>query len=292
MKVRSNKIEDVVKYYSELLEGKFEKKESKFLIRILIEEFLEIPKHLISLNLDKRISESQLLKIHFAVKDLIKNIPIQYILSKANFLNYEFYVDNNVLIPRPETEELVNLIISENDNCGQSLNIIDIGSGSGCISISLQNELDSNVIGIDISENALNIAKKNAKRLNSKAVFIKLDILDENLWSNIEGNQDIIVSNPPYVRNSERKEMEDNVVNNEPEIALYVNDENPLIFYKKIAEFALQKLSFQGKLYFEINEYLGDEMKELMTEYFENVKIISDFRGKNRFCICTNKAIS
>lgn len=282
MKVQSNKIIDIIKHYEELLLQTFDVEESKQLIRFLIEDFTDIPRQQISLNFSQRISESQILKIHFGVKDLLKGTPLQYILQKANFLDWEFKVNEDVLIPRPETEEFVTLIHESIDN--KELNIIDIGTGSGCIAIALQKLTNANVSAVDISKDALVIAKQNAKDLNAEIKFIELNILDKYQWGKAESKYDLIVSNPPYVRESEKKLIQDNVLHFEPGLALFVDDKNPLVFYNAIANFALNNLKPNGELWFEINEYLGSEMKELLKDNFSQIEIIQDFRGKDRFC--------
>ncbi len=215
--------------------------------------------------------------------DRLKNYePIQYIIGFTEFFNLKFYVNENVLIPRQETEELVNLIIEENKN-KENLNILDIGTGSACIAISLaKNISNSKVSAIDVSEDAIDIAKKNALLNDVQVAFIQADMLKSNGLENI-ANFDIIVSNPPYVTNSEKEFMDKNVLNFEPKLALFVDDDNPLIFYKKITEFASKHLNKKGKLYFEINEQFGSETKELLQNYnFKNIEIIKDINGKNR----------
>ncbi len=286
MKVQSNKIIDIIKHYEKLLLQTFNLEESKLLIRFLIEDFTNIPRQQISLNFSQRISESQILKIHFGVKDLIKGTPLQYILGKASFLDWDFTVNEDVLIPRPETEEFVTLI-SESIHNNTELNIIDIGTGSGCIAIALNKLTNANVTAVDISTGALNIAKQNAVNLDADIKFIKLDILDKEQWKETESKYDIIVSNPPYVRELEKKLIQDNVLHFEPGLALFVDNSNPLIFYNAIANFALTNLKPNGELWFEINEYLASEMKELLEPNFSNIKIIKDFRGKDRFCRAT-----
>lgn len=282
MKVKSNKIADVIEHYSLMLNSKYDKQNSANLIRELISYFIEIPKLEISLNLDKRISESELLKIHFGIKDLLKNRPLQYIFGEATFLDYLLQVDENVLIPRPETEELVGLILKSRDL--NSLKILDIGTGSGAIAIGLSKNTGAEVFAIDISKQALEIAKKNARNINVNITFILTDILDNKNWKNIQNNLDIIVSNPPYIRNSEKELMHKNVLDYEPELALFVDDSNPFVFYKNISELAINKLKDDGELWFEINEFLADELKTHMKSYFHSIEIIKDFRGKNRFC--------
>lgn len=213
---------------------------------------------------------------------LKRNEPIQYIIGFTEFFNLKFYVNKNVLIPRQETEELVNLIIKENKN-KENIQILDIGTGSACIAISLaKNILNSQVSAIDISEDVIEVAKKNASLNNVQVAFIQHDILKNKKHKNIE-KYNVIVSNPPYVTNSEKELMDKNVLDFEPSLALFVDDNNPLVFYKKITEFASKHLNKKGKLYFEINEQFGFETKELLQSYkFKNVAIIKDINGKDR----------
>lgn len=265
-----------------MLNMEYQQEESANLIRELISYYIKIPKLEISLSLDKRISESDLLKIHFGVKDLIKHRPLQYILGTAIFNDLELEVTENVLIPRPETEELVNLIISSTNKTKQR--ILDIGTGSGAIAIALALNLKAKLFAIDISPKALNIAKQNADKNKAEIDFIQSNILDKDSWDNLPSNLDIIVSNPPYVRNSEKKLMKRNVLEYEPKKALFVDDTNPLVFYDSIAQLSTKKLNKNGELWFEINEYLADDLVKLMKPFFENIEIIKDFRDKNRFC--------
>jgi release factor glutamine methyltransferase len=231
-----------------------------------------------------RLSESEMLTFHFAVKDLLKNKPLQYIIGETEFCDLKFKVNENVLIPRPETSELVHLITNRQQTTDNSqLTILDIGTGSGCIAISLAKQLpQSQVYALDISEKALCVAKDNAYINNVDITFIHDDIL--SLRNKIETKFDIIVSNPPYVRDLEKAEMRDNVLNWEPHNALFVSDDDPLIFYRNILEFAKTHLKENGEVWFEINEYLGKEMKDLCCEMgFSNVNIYKDFREKERF---------
>jgi release factor glutamine methyltransferase len=222
-----------------------------------------------------------MLTFHFAVKDLLKNKPIQYIIGETEFCDLKFKVNENVLIPRPETSEMVHEIAVSNQQSAIS-NILDIGTGSGCIAISVAKKLpQAQVFAMDISEKALEVAKENATRNNVNVTFIHDDIL--SLRNNIETIFDIIISNPPYVRELEKAEMRDNVLNWEPHNALFVSDNDPLIFYRNILEFAKSHLKENGEIWFEINEYLGKEMTDLCKEYgFSDVEIFKDFRGKER----------
>ena len=214
---------------------------------------------------------------------LKKYEPIQHIVCVADFYGREFVVNKNVLVPRQETELLIDLILKENKD---SKKLLDIGTGSGCIPISLKAENPDFVIAtMDVSPDAIEVAKKNAKKNDVELSFIHQDILDTSLWPNIDNETyDIIVSNPPYVLESEKELMSKNVVDFDPDLALYVDDESPLVFYEAIAKFASQKLKVGGKLYFEINERFGKEVAALCQLCgFSNVKTIKDLHEKDRF---------
>ena len=211
--------------------------------------------------------------------------PIQYILGKGPFYGREFLVNEHTLIPRNETEELVHLIIKENPQSG--LKILDIGTGTGCIPISLDLEMKSpEVYGIDISEKALELAQKNGELLKSNVSFLKCDILNE--MPNV-GELDILVSNPPYVPDGEKSEMHRNVLDFEPELALFVPDEDPVLFYRVIAGKGKLLLKPGGKLYFEIHERFGSEVAELLTSLgYQDVKLVRDLNGKERIASAIN----
>ena len=283
MKVPSNLVKDIRKYYCELLCSLYEKDEANAMILILFKYYFNIDRVRMVLEPDLRLSESEMLKIHFAVKDLLRNKPIQYVTGETEFCDLKFKVNENVLIPRPETAEMISKIVnSQHSTVNNHCSIIDIGTGSGCIAISLAKMIsNSNVYALDISEEALKIAKENAFNNNVNVSFIHDDIL--NLKNNIETKFDIIVSNPPYVRELEKAEMHNNVLKWEPHNALFVSDNDPLIFYRNILEFAKTHLKDNGEVWFEINEYLGKEMSDLCHELgFSNVKIHKDFRDRDR----------
>ncbi len=211
--------------------------------------------------------------------------PIQYILGKGPFYGREFLVNKHTLIPRNETEELVHLIIKENPRAG--LKILDIGTGTGCIPISLDLEMKSpEVYGIDISEKALDVALKNGESLKSNVTFLKCDILNE--MPNVP-ELDVLVSNPPYVPEAEKSEMHRNVLDFEPGLALFVPDQDPLLFYRVIGEKGKQLLKSGGKLYFEIHERFGSEVAELLTSLgYRAVKVVRDLNGKERIASAIN----
>lgn len=234
----------------------------------------------LALNTEAEFREIEILVWNEILEKLKQHIPIQYILGKAHFYGLEFEVNENVLIPRPETEELVDWIISSNSNSAK-LKILDIGTGSGCIAISLAKNLpNATVSAIDVSDKALATAQKNAENNNVKVNFLLRDILETK---NLEQQFDIIVSNPPYVRNVEKEEIKQNVLDHEPHLALFVDDHDALVFYRKIAELAQENLSPNGQLYFEINQYLGKEMMDLLEEKsFQQMELRKDIYGNHR----------
>lgn len=225
------------------------------------------------------LSEEQTTCIKKAVERLKEHEPIQYILGETEFNGMRFWVDNRVLIPRPETEELIEWITEVCQHPNPS--ILDIGTGSGCIAIALANKFrQATVTGFDISLDALHAAHENAELNNVLIGFFHVNILKIVHW---EDSFDVIVSNPPYVLNSERAMMEENVLAHEPEIALFVTDDDPLIFYRHIGQFALQHLKKEGQLFLEINQALGKETVRLLKEIgFKTVELRKDLSGKNR----------
>ena len=287
MKTSSNLVRECRKYYASELETIYGSDEANALIMILLEHYFSLDRVKIAMNPELRLSESELLTLHFAVKELLTNKPVQYIIGETEFCGMRFFVDENVLIPRPETEEMVKKIASCRDKAclvPTGCDILDIGTGSGCIAISLAKLLtDSKVTAVDVSEKALNVARKNAKANEVNVRFILDDILNPQNPELIDNQYDIIVSNPPYVCKSEKSEMRANVLDYEPSSALFVSDNDPLIFYRRILEFAQKALKPGGEVWFEINEKFGEEMKNLCLEKgFKNVEIIKDFRERDR----------
>lgn len=283
MKIASNKIKDILRFFRDELNDTYEKEELESIIAYCLEDFLNIKRAAISLNLETTISESELLKFNFAIKDLKNHKPLQYVLGMADFYRLKFFVNEQVLIPRPETEELVHLIIQDNKLSAPS--IIDIGTGSGCIPIALKKNIPAAIVSaIDISESAIHLAKRNAQKNEVDVYFFLKDILspDENTEQQIS-KYDIIVSNPPYICFSEKEQMHKNVLDYEPHLALFVNDNDPLLFYKAICDFALKNLKVKGKIYFEINQSLAPETKDLLeSKGFKNVELIKDLSNNYR----------
>ncbi|QOG04069.1 peptide chain release factor N(5)-glutamine methyltransferase [Flavobacterium sp. MDT1-60] len=241
----------------------------------------------LALNHDLNFSESDFVVWNTLLSQLKKEVPIQYLLGKTSFYGLDFEVNENVLIPRPETEELVEWIINENSKTDKTkkLRILDIGTGSGCIAISLAKNLpNAEVYGFDVSKKAIETAKRNAINNKVDVTFVLLDILETDL---ITSNFDIIVSNPPYVRNLEKEEIKKNVLDYEPHLALFVEDNDALIFYRKIAVLAKNSLLENGQLFFEINQYLGKEMMDLMeTMNYKNIELKKDIYDNDRMISC------
>lgn len=261
----------------------------------ILTEFLHNLKRIdVSLHPDFEITESYFKKWQTIISELKTEKPIQYITGEAWFYGLRFEVNENTLIPRPETEELVEWIVEsqkskvENLNIQKSnnLTILDIGTGSGCIPITLKKEIpNAQVSAIDISEKALEIARKNASDNQVEVNFIHRNILETE---SLDEKYDVIVSNPPYVRNLEKQEIKRNVLDYEPHLALFVDDSDALLFYRKIAQLALKSLAPNGKLFFEINQYLGKETIELLEQLgFKNIELRKDFMGNDRM-ICAS----
>ncbi len=284
MKIASTKISDVIRFFREELKDIYEQGEIETFISYCFEAYLKLSKTALLLKTQDTMSESELLKFNFAVKQLKQHRPIQYILGKADFYKLQFVVNEQVLIPRPETEELVDRIIAEQQHTNTP-NILDIGTGSGCIAITLKKNIPAaTVTALDISEDALEIARQNAALNQTDITFLQHDILHSNsLQATTLGLFDCIVSNPPYICFSEKREMYQNVLDHEPHLALFVPDEDPLLFYKKIADFSLNHLKPAGKLYFEINAAYGLETKQMLEEKgFKNLILMNDLNNKNR----------
>ena len=271
-------------FFKEQLISLYDEEELNSFFYLILENVNHLKRIDLALNIDLKFKESEILIWNEIIEKLKLEIPIQYILGSTSFYGLDFIVNNNVLIPRPETEELVDWIIKTNKN-HRFINVLDIGTGSGCIAISLAKNIEnSNIFALDVSEDALIIAKKNAELNNVLVNFIHDDIL-----KNIQINQkfDVIVSNPPYVRNLEKHEIKKNVLDNEPHLALFVTDNDALIFYRKIAELTMNNLEKNGFLFFEINQYLGKETEELLQNIgFKNIELWKDIYGNDRMIKC------
>ncbi len=278
--------------FVEALSELYPSEEIQSFFSILSKKYLGMSRLELTLNSEMILSEVVSKKYIEALKRLQNHEPIQYIIGETEFYGLRFKVNKHTLIPRPETEELVDWIFTESKTQHPApITILDIGTGSGCISISLAKSImGSRVSAIDFSEEVLKVARQNAS-LNKVAVdFIQMDILKA---LELPIQYDIIVSNPPYVQNSEKKKMQPNVLAFEPDSALFVSDEDPLLFYKKIARLAQRYLTPNGFLYFEINEYLGEDLILMLKEIgFGSVLIKKDFFGKDRMIKCTKNESS
>ena len=269
---------ETIAYIKESLRDLYPSSEVSSLVRLIMERVCNIQPHHFLFCKDKELPESEKSRIHDIVERLKQMEPIQYILGTADFYSLQFEVDPSVLIPRPETEELVEQVIL--DNADQKIKILDIGTGSGCIAITLQLDMpESKVTAWDISADALDVARENAQRFGANVNFVKQDALN----AKPEGEWDVIVSNPPYICEKEKKDMAVNVLEHEPHTALFVPDADPLLFYRAITRLAVQTLSKGGRLYFEINPiYADDTCRMMQAEGMTAVELRSDMYGKQR----------
>ena len=287
------KIKEYRTYFIQELSPIYDSGEAESFFYLILEEKNQLKRIDLALDPDLMFSAEHIQFWNSILDSLKKEIPIQYLLGKTSFYGLDFEVNPAVLIPRPETEELVEWIIKCNSKIERlkDLKILDIGTGSGCIAISLaKNIAKAEVFAIDVSEKALATANKNAEANQVEVNFIKTDILAINDLEKLPTSHfplptylDIIVSNPPYVRELEKQEIKKNVLDNEPHLALFVEDNDALIFYRKIAELAQKSLSPNGQLFFEINQYLGKEMLELLEKMnFKNIELRKDIYGNDR----------
>lgn len=288
------KIKEYRAHFIQELTPLYDAGEAESFFYLILEEKQQLKRIDLALHPDLVFSVAEIVVWNAILAPLKQEIPIQYLLGKTSFCGLDFSVNEHVLIPRPETEELVDWMLSDHRKTQQSnnLKILDIGTGSGCIAISLAKNLpNATIFAIDVSEKALATAKKNAANNAVSVNFIHQNILDVVTLSAVEGiNEqfDVIVSNPPYVRNLEKEEIKKNVLDNEPHLALFVEDDDALIFYKKIAELAQENLTENGLLYFEINQYLGVAMIDLLEQmHFKNIELRKDIYGNDRMIKCT-----
>lgn len=281
MNYPSNQLSELKRIFQSQLEKIYDREEAGNIINILIEHHLGITRTSMALKPDFRLSESELLKFHFDIKRLLNYEPIQYVTGETVFYGLKLEVNPHVLIPRPETEELVDLIIHNNI---ENKAILDIGTGSGCIAIALQKNLKKcPVTGLDVSVDALQTARRNALVNKAEVEFIMADIrktdplTDPRIF-------DIIVSNPPYVTDQDKKLMNKNVLEWEPQKALFAPDSDPLLFYRKILDFSDKRLAENGQIFLEINENYGQELMKLIRAHlFSQITLLQDFHGKDRF---------
>lgn len=247
--------------------------------RILMEDVLKVKPSDLVLYPDRIVEPETERIIERMVERILLGEPVQYVVGYTRFMGLTLAVSSHTLIPRPETAGLVDMIVDDYRRVSD-LRILDIGTGSGCIAIALARALPfARIEAVDVSENALSVARANAKRANVKIVFSQCDILQPDEL----GQYDIIVSNPPYVTESEKRTMDGRVINYEPHIALFVPDKDPLLFYNAIAAFALSHLNPRGHLYFEINEHYPEAVRHLLSSHFADVSVTRDFTGRYRY---------
>ncbi|HEK21878.1 MULTISPECIES: peptide chain release factor N(5)-glutamine methyltransferase [unclassified Mucilaginibacter] len=279
-------IKDVLLSFKNNLQNLYSYNEALAIAMLVLEDLTGMQRSRLKAFEQDELSGEILEKIYPILEELKTGKPVQYILGTAEFYGLTFLVNPATLIPRPETEELVEWILaSKKSKVQETISVLDIGTGTGCIAVSLKKHLNNAWLSaIDISEQALNTARKNANLNQVDVSFIQGDILNIKQDHELSGNQfDVIVSNPPYVTGTDKVLMHSNVLNFEPHAALFVTDDEPLLFYKAIVRFALNSLKIGGELYFEINEAFGKEMVDLLTNnYFKDIELKKDLTGRDR----------
>lgn len=270
--------------YREVLDSMYDKEEVDALWKYSLADKLNIKVEQFKLN-QPLLTESNLNTIIPVLERLATGEPYQYIIGEVEFYGCKIKVDKRVLIPRPETEELCELVLHENDTT-KPLNVIDLGTGSGCIPIALKSKAPAwKVDGVEVDEGALLLAKENAALNNTEIGFQQLDLLEPQT-SNLKSYH-VIVSNPPYIAEKEANMIKDNVLVHEPHLALFIKDEDPLLFYRKMLDIGQKSLEKDGKFYFEFNEQYGSEMIKLMEQKgYSDIRILKDLSGKDRFAVC------
>ena len=279
---------DIKEEFENSLSEIYPKREVESIFLLAVEHVLGWSRLKMGAEINTLLNKSQIIDFKFIKDLLIKSVPIQYAIGSTEFYGLEFSVNEHVLIPRQETEELVRWVLNTIQQTRLAEpKIVDIGTGSGCIPISIDKNLNNaKVFGLDVSINALEVANKNNKINDTKVHFYELDVLQDDLsnYSDI----DVIVSNPPYVLPSEKQLMHSNVLNHEPHLALFVEENDPLVFYKRIAQLALESLKKRGFLFFEINERYGQETLNLLVSVgYEEIIVKKDINGKDRMIRCT-----
>jgi len=279
-------MKEIQNYIRETLKNLYSAEETESLIRIILEYVCMKPYHRILAEGEFQLSLQEQKQIHEIVDRLLLTEPVQYILGEAFFYNLSFRVNEYTLIPRPETEELVGLILSDYAIQKDNIRLLDIGTGSGCIAVSLAKYLpDAEVVALDISAGALDIAKENARLQGIENIsFLQADILNTRDWESLfQKPFDFIVSNPPYIMVKEKKTMAKNVLDYEPENALFVPDDDPLLFYRVISNLGQKFIKPGGHLYFEINAKCGSDVVAMMTQAgYQSVELIRDLSGNDR----------
>ena len=290
MFVKSNRLSDIKSFYHSKLSSLFSENEINLMLKYLSIKRLNLSSVEYINSMDNLLSESDLLYYNFALKRLLKNEPFQYIIGDVEFYGLELNCDSRALIPRPETEELVDWILSSLDK-NTTREIADLCAGSGCIALALKSKIpNAEIIAAELSEEAIALIEENCLKTDLRVIPIKMDVLDDEEYSSFEGNSfDCWVSNPPYIPNKDKQMMSENVLDFEPHIALFVEDNDPLIFYSKLAENAKKYLKNNGFLFFEIHEDYSEEMNAMLKEKgFVNIELRKDLQGKARMMRAQN----
>jgi release factor glutamine methyltransferase len=288
LRFKSNRVRDIIGFFHEELDGIYSSGEVGAFLDMLFEAFLGWNKVRLLTSKEQTIDQSDLLRFHWALEDLRQYRPIQHIVGYTDFCDCRIKVSPDVLIPRPETEEIVNWIVGNGQLPVVGGRILDLCTGSGCIAIALKKAFPAaEVTAVDVSPVALEIARQNAKNNGADVRFIQADILGPQ-FSIHNSRFSIIISNPPYVMESERAQMQRNVLDYDPALALFVPDDDPLRFYKAIAAIAKEHLAQDGMLVVEINEPLADETSALLKCHGFTVEVHTDFRGKSRWISATH----
>lgn len=278
--------------FNQELNNIYDSNETESIFLMLIDHYLNLKRSDLSFNKSLSLNERDLRPLDLAINRLKEGMPVQYVIGETYFYGLKFRVNPSVLIPRPETEELVKWVIDSVKQMGSEFeqpeekHLLDIGTGSGCIAISLKNNLKDYIVsGLDISDESINTAKENARLNEVEINWMVTDILLAD--PDIQQQYSLIISNPPYIKMNEKDDMHTNVLEYEPHHALFVSNENPLIFYNAIADFSKKHLTNQGLLFFEINEYLGNQTIQLLKDKgFINIQLRKDMQGKDRMIRC------
>ena len=277
---------ELYRYFLTELEGIYEKNEAANICSMLFENIAGVTRPALIRAPDRVLDESTVLRLNSCLEELKVHKPIQYVTGEAWFYKMKLKVSPAVLIPRPETEELADLVISYLKD-KPSANLLDIGTGSGCIAIAIKKNLPVvNVIAIDISNDALGVAKENAALVHTAIDFQQVDFLEEKMWGSLP-SFDVIVSNPPYIPENEKQLLDKNVTAFEPHTALFVTNERPLIFYEKIAAFGKKHLKEAGKIFMEMHEDFAEEVAALFSDDHYSAVIVNDMNGKKRKAVVT-----
>lgn len=289
MRIASNRLKHILDYYISELKTLYDDSEIAAIFYTACNHYLQYSKTEVQKQLNSNVNQSDLLKLYDCCKALKKSIPIQYILGETWFYNLKFIVNSSVLIPRPETEELVDLILKDNLTIDS---VLDIGVGSGCISVSIKkNRPLAKVFACDVSAEAIEVAKRNTKLNSCEVSIFEASILNDydtivnELKHSFLEKVEIIVSNPPYIKSSEKSSLHKNVIDNEPHLALFVDNDDAIIFYKKIIDACKLLLRSNGKLYFELNSMTAIDVKNYaeQSNQFKVVNLVTDLSGNTRF---------